>query len=522
MNLEWTCLYYFKEQMKSEFLRIAYKLFERYKEPMSAARLVTLAYKDAMFSDKCSGLTPEQTMKSKLSVHIRRHGEKSPFIRTDPGRFYLRHLLKSGEHIYHAPPLQPPPATERVLVFPMAVLDPKLRFQGLKTHWKRLHRAVLKPKHCRYVDRLTAEQDDQHKQVLTYIVVSRDREILAFQRGTYNRADAFLRGALCVGFGGHVSEADWTLFSASDCGLIESAVRELSEELTLPQADLIRLCDPRFLEPIGVINDDSSPVGRRHFAFLLRYEVSKNSYWNRPRRREKSITQLRWIGKESPIPVQRFEYWSQLVLRELFKDFVSEQPSYAIRRKVPLRPPHVLCLLGPVASGKTDAAKVLKDEYGYQEINSGKILARLLGVRPVSEAGRKAFQELSWQFISSTDGPRLLAHAIMEQIHKTDSDRVLIDGIRQGITLEQLRENLRKNGKSVGLVFVYTPPDIAFRFYNSRQSAPVSIQDFLAIRESPVERETYDMIELADAVLYNWIGRPMYHSTVCEFMGEVN
>ena len=510
--------------LKSEFLRIAYKLFEKYKKPMSAAMLVNLAREEGMFSDKRSGLTPKQTMKSKLSVHIRRHGEESPFIRTGPlkGRFYLRHLLKSGERIYHAPPLQPPPTAERVLVFPTTVLEPRLRFQGLKMNWKRLHRALLKPEHCRYVDRLTAEQDDEHKQVLTYIVVSRNREILAFQRGTYNRAEDFLRGSFCVGFGGHVSESDLTLFSASDCGLTESAIRELFEELTLPQADLIRLRDPRFLEPIGVINDDSSPVGRRHFAFLLRYEVSKDPYWNRPLRREKSITQLRWIGKECPIPVQRFEYWSQLVLRELFEDFVSEQPSYAIRRKVPLRPPHVLCLLGPVASGKTDTAAVLKDEYGYQEINAGKILARLLRVPPVSEAGRQAFQELSWKFISSIDGVRLLAHAIVEQIHKTDSARVLIDGIRQRSTLERLRANLKQDGKRIGIVFVHTPPDIAFRFYNSRQAVPVSIQNFLAIREAPVERETYDMIGLADAVLYNWIGRPMYRAIVREFMGEVS
>ena len=193
-----------------------------------------------------------------------------------------------------------------------------------------------------------------------------------------------------------------------------------------------------------------------------------------------------------------------------------------IRRKAPLRPPHVLCLLGPVASGKTDTAAVLKGEYGYREINSGKILARLLGQPPVTEASRKAFQELSWQFISSIDGPRRLVRAIVEQIEKAHSDRVLIDGIRQQTTLEQLRANLSQEGKRIGLVFVDTPPDIAFRFYNSRQSTKVSIQDFLAIRESAVERETYTMIRRADAVLYNWIGRPMYLETVRQFMGELS
>ena len=306
---------------------------------MSAARLVDLGYRDRMFSDKLSGLTPKQTMKSKLSVHIRRHGNESLFIRTKPGRFYLRHLIESEEDIYHAPPLHPPPSMERVLAFPPSVLDPCLRFQGLQTNWQRLHEAILKPAHCIYLDRLSAEQDNKHKQVLTYIVVSRDEEILAFRRGTYNRVEDFLRGSFCVGFGGHVSESDLTFFNRSDYGLTDSAIRELSEELTLPKADLNRMRDPNSLRLIGAINDDSSSVGRRHFAFLFRYEVSNESYWKQPRRREKSITKLRWIGKESRIPIQKFEYWSQLVLRELFNDFVAEQPAYTIRRKAPFRLP---------------------------------------------------------------------------------------------------------------------------------------------------------------------------------------
>ena len=488
---------------------------------MSAARLVALGYKNRMFSDKLSGLTPKQTMKSKLSVHIRRYGDDSLFIRTRPGRFYLRHLVESEDDIYHAPPLQPPPSTERVLAFPPSVLDPGLRFQGLETYWKRLHRTILKWDNCIYVDRLTAEQDDNHKQMLTYIVVSRDEEILAYKRGTYNRVEDFLRGSFCVGFGGHVSESDLTFFNSSDFGLMDSAIRELSEELTLPRADLIRIRDPQHFRLIGAINDDSSPVGRRHFAFLFQYEVSNDSYWKQPLRREKSITQLRWIGKDSRIPIQDFEYWSQLVLREFFRDFVAEQPAYTIRRKVSLKRSHVLCLLGPVASGKSDTAAILINEYGYREVNSGKILAQMMQIPPVSDAGRKEFQARSWEFISSVDGPMRLAHAILKRIHRTDGDRIVIDGIRQRTTLDQIRNSLKKHGKRLCVIFVHTPPDIAFQFYNSRQKVPVPVQDFLAIRESPVEQETYDMIRLADAVLYNWSGRPIYHEIVRQVMEEI-
>ena len=75
-------------------------------------------------------------------------------------------------------------------------------------------------------------------------------------------------------------------------------------------------------------------------------------------------------------------------------------------------------------------------------------------------------------------------------------------------------------GVRVGCIFVHTPADIAFRFYNARQTAKVPILDFLMIREAPVEKETYGMIGLADAVLYNWTGRPRYREIVCTLMED--
>jgi hypothetical protein len=39
--------------MKSEFLRVAQALFEKYKRPMSAKELVNLGIEDRVFSDHC-------------------------------------------------------------------------------------------------------------------------------------------------------------------------------------------------------------------------------------------------------------------------------------------------------------------------------------------------------------------------------------------------------------------------------------------------------------------------------------
>ncbi|WP_258595116.1 hypothetical protein [Mesorhizobium sp. AR07] len=63
-----------------------------------------------------------------------------------------------------------------------------------------------------YIARVLAETDDASKQVITYTIIQHQSKILSFRRGLYNRAANFLRGAHCVGFGGHVNEADRDLF----------------------------------------------------------------------------------------------------------------------------------------------------------------------------------------------------------------------------------------------------------------------------------------------------------------------
>lgn len=504
--------------MKSEFLQVAKQLLESEKRPLTAKQLVNLALNRKIFSDKRAGKTPHQTMKSKLSVHIRNMAERSVFIRTKPGYFYLRHLIGGSESIYDAPPLHPPRTTERVLVFPSAWLDSHDRFQGIRKAWRKTARALLSTSVCGYMARLEAEEDNNHKQILTYILVSRRNKLLAFKRGTYNRVEDFLRGSDCVGFGGHVAQTDRTLFNTDDLGLIDNAVRELSEEIVLPNKDLKRLQSRKGLKIIGLLNDDSSSPGRRHLAFVLKYEVSNDPSWDRPVRGEKSITQLRWI-KPASASLWDFEYWSQLCLREYFPKQVRTLPSYLIRHKKPLIPPHILCVLGRVGSGKSETTRVLKKDFGYKEVNSGEVLAKLLKIPAVTEANRNEFQDRAWKFIKEEHGPRTLAEAMWEEAQGLSTDKILIDGIRQKSTLEQLKKLAHPT--PIGLLFVHTPPDISFKFYANRTASSTNIYDFLKVREAPVEQEVEDFIEISDAVLYNWTGRTSYRMAIHELFSQI-
>lgn len=70
----------------SEFIWAAEETLRRFGRPMSVREIYSAAREAGLFSDGFQGKTPEQTMKSKLSTHIVRHGDLSKFVRTPGNR----------------------------------------------------------------------------------------------------------------------------------------------------------------------------------------------------------------------------------------------------------------------------------------------------------------------------------------------------------------------------------------------------------------------------------------------------
>jgi predicted NUDIX family phosphoesterase len=500
----------------SEFLDVAERTLKTAQRSMSPKEIVHYAMAQRWFSDKRAGRTPIQTMKSKLSVSIRRDGDHSMFVRTAPGRFSLRDLVSAGS-VYEAAPHRPPPARELVLACATSGVN-DLLFQGIQRDVKPLLGRLQQPEMGRVLMRLRAEQVDDHKQLLTYILVRRGNSVLGYKRGVYNRVEDMLKGAQCVGFGGHVGPDDRDLLSPDVLGIFGCARRELREELSLPAADLRRLDDGIGLSIIGILNDDSSDVGRRHLAIVLQYEVSDDDAWDRPRRGEKSITQLRWLTSDAAVRCWEFEYWSQLCLREFLPDLIESAPASIIRRARPLQPPHLLCLVGEMASGKTEASRVLVTEFGYVEINSGQVVADLISMPPIPLTSRETFQSAAYEFIARPDGPDLLALEILRRAQGTNQ-RLLVDGIRQRQTLLALKGHALRDQR-VGVLFVHTTADVAFTLYRRRE-ADIPFDDFIKLRSAAVEQEAASLIDLSDGILYNWTGRRDYRQTVRTLMREL-
>jgi len=521
---------------------------------MNAQELVDRAFAEGLFSDKFHGATPHKTMHARLSVDIVKHGEASRFIRTKPGVYFLRALLERGVIVsetrsmlpgelpseirlsmYDAPRRRPPPAHERVLVLPNDAFARTVKFQGIRADEDAiLLRRLLDLPGAKYIDRSAAEGDPHYNQVVTYILVVKRGAVLSFRRGTYSRAAAFLRGNRCIGFGGHVTERDVSLFSRHDAGIGASAWRELHEEVALIGVNRqapSREESHRRPRLLGILNDNSSLVGQRHVAVVFEYDVDGDPAWETVRRGEAAVNQLRWVDvaeSANSLDLNEYEYWSQLCWRKFFPGLVKGQPRFKIIDAAPfaVEPWHIVAVVGSIGSGKSVATQILAEQFGYGVVSSGRVLAGLMGVPPIPETPRGDFQALASVFIRGADGPRRLAKALLHEADRLGGRKIAIDGIRQHSTLRELKILASSSDpggrrRAVATLFIHAAPDVAYRFYRRREAARITTEEFMSLYAATVEAEVPFLISDADAILYNWSGRTAYGRAVRDLMRMV-
>jgi predicted NUDIX family phosphoesterase len=509
------------------YLWVAETVLRKHKRPLTARALVNYGLEDELFPAAGLSHTPQKSMQARLSMDIL-NNDSSTFIRTGRGRFYLRELLAqqgpddpTALKVYHAERRVPVPSSEMVLCIPKSVYEYFLKYQGIGNESPPNPLLGLQDAAVTYLPRSVAETDDEFKQVITYTIIQYQSKILTFRRGLYNRAAKFLRGAQCVGFGGHVNENDRDLFSLDDLGIRQNAAREISEELMLP-AGRPHL-NPDDLEFLGILNDDSSDVGIRHMAVVLRYWVDDWSQWKSVGRGEASINKIRWLDTlKETINLSEFEYWSQLVVRAFFKSSMEMVPSYKIQRKSIFQGPHILCVVGSIGSGKSATSNLLREKFGYSSVNSGQVLAKLMNIPSVPATPRDIFQSAAEAFITGTDGPNELGRALASEASSTKSDRVLIDGIRHPETLEVLKQHATL---PVALMYVYTPPDVAFEMYRDREGhgeQAIDFPDFVKLYTAPVESKIRYMTGDADTIVFNWLGFEAYERALSDLMEELD
>jgi predicted NUDIX family phosphoesterase len=151
---------------------------------------------------------------------------------------------------------------ERVLVLPRSDVPGGSDFHGMRPGDDEtlagLRGAV--GRHGRYLDRPLAESDPTHKQLIPYVVVRNGESVFLMHR-TDAGGDPRLHGKASIGVGGHLNPVD-----EGEDALMAGLRREWAEELAADWEPGFRL--------IGLLNDDSNPVGSVHLGVVFEVEAA--------------------------------------------------------------------------------------------------------------------------------------------------------------------------------------------------------------------------------------------------------
>jgi len=185
--------------------------------------------------------------------------------------------------------------TEQVMVVRTADLQTHLR-PGLIRDSARAILDLIAKKHF-FIDRPVAEVSPEFRQIIPYVVILNDDQFFVLKRTT-KQTEARLHHKLSLGIGGHVNPGHT---------LLEGLQKELEEE--------VQIGSDYTMDFIGIINDDSTDVGRVHLgaAYLLQADgrdvVVKET--------EKMTGE--WMPRNALQGVRAsFESWSQIV----YDDFI--------------------------------------------------------------------------------------------------------------------------------------------------------------------------------------------------------
>jgi predicted NUDIX family phosphoesterase len=194
--------------------------------------------------------------------------------------------------------------TERVLVVPAAEFERLGRFQGFSRETDRYLGGLLVPEHARFRPRSEVEDDPSLKQIIPYVIFRSGERVFCYTRGK-SQGEARLHRLRSLGVGGHVAESDADGRATLDAYEI-ALRRELDEEVAIQSEGSIRR--------VGLINDDSNPVGQVHLGVVHLYDLQQPAI--APREDGLAEAEFLTLAQIRELRSQ-FETWSRICIDAL-------------------------------------------------------------------------------------------------------------------------------------------------------------------------------------------------------------
>lgn len=196
-------------------------------------------------------------------------------------------------------------AEEQVMAVGAEALFGPGRWQGLQLQPAPWLQHIFQPRHSRFLPRSRAEEDPAWKQVIPYVILAAGEEVFVYRRGQRS-SETRLRALESAGLGGHIRHDDEDIFHEPGWPAYQAALeRELAEEVEIGAAVL----EDRL---VGLINDDSTPVGQVHIGLVHVRQLAAP----RVRARESKIAGGRFVSPQMlrTEGLEGFESWSRFVL----------------------------------------------------------------------------------------------------------------------------------------------------------------------------------------------------------------
>ena len=197
------------------------------------------------------------------------------------------------------------PPDENVLVIKRALFDELGSFQGLNFEPRKYLQAILSRGNNFFLPRSRAEIDPSHKQIIPYVLLAHGDKVIFYVRGK-KAGEQRLVAKGSIGIGGHMNEADESLFALDEAAYRAGVEREVSEEILIHSKFEDRI--------VALLNDDSNEVGQVHLGIVHVFGLTEPKV----KKNESMITELAFLSREE-LASRRdsLETWSQICLDSL-------------------------------------------------------------------------------------------------------------------------------------------------------------------------------------------------------------
>lgn len=173
-------------------------------------------------------------------------------------------------------------------------------WSGLKTVNFEDYLSIIQTKK-EFHPRSIMETDPAYKQIIPYLIFNFEDKYFLMQRAG-DATETRLKNKYTLGIGGHVRQEDLSTES-----IIDWARREFDEEINFNGTYTIH--------PLGILNDDSNPVGQVHLGFVMLLKGSSDAISIKSELKNGTLLTL----EECKQFFNNMETWSQIAFEALTK-----------------------------------------------------------------------------------------------------------------------------------------------------------------------------------------------------------